>query len=145
MPGFERLLTPTQIYKNMLSNFGDQYPSYVTLKDKRDKFSKDSSCSHLYPSSSQYDFIRTPRSYRSDDFEIATKIHAKCRNFEKKCPGLEAPRSTCARFRRDARALNSNRVFSIGKSATHFYDSKTKHQSMKWRHCGSPRPRKFRV
>jgi hypothetical protein len=37
------------------------------------------------------------------------------------------------------------RVVTMDKTWVHFFDPKTKQQSMEWKHRSSPRPKKFRV
>jgi len=80
----------------------------------------------------------------SDMRKLSAKWIPKCLNADQKHQRCQSSEQYLEFFRRDPNDFLS-RLVTMDETWLHHYDPETKQQSMKWRHSGSPRPKKFRV
>jgi len=75
---------------------------------------------------------------------LSTKWVLKCLNEDQKRQSCQSCKQLLEFFRRDPNDFLS-RLVTMDETCLYHYDPEKKQQSMEWRHCGSPRPKKFRV
>jgi len=78
--------------------------------------------------------------------KLSVKWVPKCLNTDQKCQRCKSSEQLLEFFRRDPHDFLS-RLVTMDDTwlYEYLYDPETKQQSMEWRHCGSQRPKKFRV
>ena len=76
--------------------------------------------------------------------KLSAKWVPNCLNADQKRQRCQPSEQVLEFFRRHPNDFLS-RLVTMDETWLHHYDSKTKQQSMEWRHSGSPRPKKFRV
>ena len=76
--------------------------------------------------------------------KISANWVPKYLNEDLKRQRCQSSEETLEFFRGDPNDFLS-RLFTMDETWLFYYDPETKQPSMEWRHCGSPRPQKFRV
>ena len=79
-----------------------------------------------------------------DKWKFSAKWVPKCPNADQKLQRCQSSEQFLEFFRRDPNDFLS-RLVTMDETGLYHYDPETKRQSMEWQHCGSPRPKKFRV
>ena len=72
--------------------------------------------------------------------KLSAKWVTKCLNADQKRQRCQSSEHHLVFFRRDPHDFLS-RLVTIDETWLYHYDPETKHQSMEWRHSGSPRPK----